>query len=131
MRAPEKRRRRVRRRAAEDVERRGLALASGGDPVFDADVLAAEAVGIIRDIACGVNAGRAGAEKLVDDDAVIDREAADLRQLRIRTDADAGDDEVGQQRLAGRETDAIAFERRDGGAEAQAHAVLLVEAENE
>ena len=59
VRAPEKRRRGVRRLDADDVAaRRSGPGGSGGDPVLDADSVAAETIGIVGDVAGGVDAGR-------------------------------------------------------------------------
>ena len=51
--------------AAEHVQRRGLALALGHDPVFDADALAAMRIGPARDVAGGEDFRRAGLEIVV------------------------------------------------------------------
>jgi hypothetical protein len=53
------------------VPTRGLALPLGDHPVLDAQPLAAVLVGPAGDVACRENAGRAGFEIFIDDDAAI------------------------------------------------------------
>ncbi len=129
--APEERGHGVRGSHAEDVAGGGLALTARGNPVLDADAVAAEAVGIVGDVAGGEDARDAAPEKLVDDDAVVDGQPAGLGKLDIRADADARHDEVGGDRFTGGENDAVALEGRDRGAEAEMDAVLLVETADE
>src|SRR6185295_19334488 len=86
--------------AAQDVARRRLALALGDDPVLDADALAAVRIGPARDVAGGVEAGRAGLEVFVDREALVGGEAGRLGQRQRRAHADADDDEVGGERRA-------------------------------
>src|SRR5665213_3784452 len=57
---------------AEDVVRRGLALALGDDPMFDSNPLTGQPIGPARDVAGGEDAWNAALEVLIDDDAAID-----------------------------------------------------------
>src|SRR5262249_45391406 len=88
--APEERRRREARVAAEHVLGGGLALALRHRPVLDANALAVEA-GIAGDVAGGVDAGDAGLHPIVDEHAevVLDVAARGLRELDAGPDADA------------------------------------------
>ena len=67
-------------------------------------LLAGRRVGIARDVAGREDAGGAGAQAIVDDDAAIDVQAGRLRQLERRPDADAEHDQVGGQRARRRPT---------------------------
>src|SRR3569833_4441217 len=82
--APEERHGAEGRALAEHVERRGLALPFGDDPVLDADALAGIGVRPARDVAGGIDVGRAGHEALVHADAFVDREARLLGKSEAR-----------------------------------------------
>ena len=60
--------------------------------------LAGMRVGPARDVAGGVDAGRARLQKGIDDHAAVDREARLLGQRQARPHADADDDEIGVER---------------------------------
>ena len=69
--------------------------------VLDAEALAEHGAREVRDVAGGEDVvAAADAAVLVDDDAVVDREARRLRELDVRHDAEAGDDRVGLERAA-------------------------------
>src|SRR3974377_184509 len=72
--APEKRHGAVRRLLANHVERRGLTLALGDDPVLDADALTHIGIGPARNVAGGVDVRRAGLKILVPACRGVDRE---------------------------------------------------------
>jgi len=48
----------------------------------------------VRDITCGVDAGVVGAQRCVDDDAVVDRQAGSVCQFRVRQSADGDEDHL-------------------------------------
>src|SRR6185437_1506161 len=66
--------------------------------------------GPARHVARGEDAGHAGLELLVDDDAAIDRETGLLRKFEARPDADADDDEIGGERRAIVECDLLGID---------------------
>ena len=67
----------------------------------------------------------------VDDDAAIEREAGLLGERQARPHADADDDEIGLERAAALQRDALAVDRRDGVLEMEDDAVLLVQRAHE
>ena len=71
------------------------ALVVGVRPVLDPAPAPEERVEEVGHVAGGVDAGRARLEALVDDDAVVDSEAAAGEKVRVRDDADADDGHVG------------------------------------
>ena len=81
------------------VARRGLPLALGHHPVFDADALAGEPIRPARDVAGREDARGARFQVLVHRDAAIDGEACLFRQRNRRPHADADDDEIGRKFL--------------------------------
>jgi hypothetical protein len=85
---------------AEDVARRGLALALGDDPMFDAYSLTGQPVRPARDVASSEDAGNAALEVLVDDNAAIDREPCLFRQRDRWPYADPDDDKVSRKALS-------------------------------
>src|SRR5690606_2134541 len=111
----------------EDVARRGLALPLRDGPVLDADALTGARVRPARDVAGGVDAGRAGLEKRVDEDAVVDLEAGGLRQRGPGPHADADHDQVRGQRLAIIEADVVGRDLRRDVAESERDAARLVQ----
>ena len=63
-------------------------------------LLAGRRVRIAGDVAGRVDAGRAGAQAIVDHDAAVDLQAGGARQLERRLDADAEHHQVGGQPFA-------------------------------
>ena len=64
-------------------------------PVLDPPVAPVERIVELGDVADRIDAGPRGLEPLVDDDAAPNLEAGGARELDVRLDADARDDEVG------------------------------------
>ena len=97
------------------VGRRWPSIALRGDrplmqrvgPVLDADPLAVEGVVGVGDVAGGEHAGRAGPQVLVDEDAVVDREAGLGGELGARLHADTDDHEVALEHAAVAGADAL------------------------
>src|SRR6185437_5802805 len=98
--APEERDRIESLAATEHVERGGLAMPLGDDPVLDADCRAAVRVGPAGDVAGRIDIGRAGLQEFVDGYTAVDRQAGSLRKLQPRPHADAHDDEIRLDRAA-------------------------------
>ena len=99
--------------------------------MFDADALAGVRVGPPRDVAGREDARRAGLEVLVHGDAAVDRQARLLGQADRRPHADAQDDEVGLERRAVAQRHGASVDARDGSAQMEDDAVLLVELPDE
>ena len=110
--APEERHGIERLAPPEDIERGGLALPLGDDPVFDADRSAAVRVRPARNIACCIDAWDARLEILIDDDPIIDCEPRVFGQPDVRAHADAGDDEIGGETFSRLQYHSVFFDRR-------------------
>ena len=97
-------------------------------PVLDADPLAVEGVVGVGDVAGGEDAGRAGLQVLVDEDAVVDGEPGLGGELGARLHADADDHEVALELASVAGADAldrrVALEGLDAGPEQHLHAVV-------
>ncbi len=110
----------------------GEALIEGVGPVLDAQMVAIVGVPGGGDVARGVHAGCAGAQLLVDDDAVVDLQAGCDGQLDAGGDPDAYDDEIGGVDVAVTQNDLLdsvgAEQLGDAGAQPQLHAVVGVQA---
>ena len=109
----------------------GLSLALRHHPMLDADILTRMRVGPARDIARRVDAGNAGLEISVDDNAAIELEACLLGKCQPRTHPDANHDQVRFERSAALERGVVTLDRRDGIAEMEDNAMLLVQPADE
>src|SRR3546814_12322216 len=96
MHAPEERHGIERLASAQHVACRGLPLALRDNPVLDADLLAGVRVGPACEIAGREDAGGAGFEIFVDDDATVRREPRLLEDAECRPDTDADDHPIGR-----------------------------------
>src|SRR5690348_12937501 len=128
---PEEWRRIERRLLPQHVRRRDLALPLGDRPMLDPRRLCGEWVGVRRDIAGRVNAGRAGFEEAVDEDAIADGQARRLRQLGARTDADADQNEAGVELLPVGYADLPPVKAQRRSAEVEPDTIFLVQAPEE
>src|SRR5215471_5107326 len=129
--APEERHRDELLAPSEHVERGGLALALGDDPVLDADALAAVWIRPARDVARREDSGRAGFQISVHDHATVELEAGLFGKFGPRAHADAGDYKVGLKRAAALQRHPIAVDGADGVLQVEDHAVLLVQGAHE
>jgi hypothetical protein len=86
---------------AEHVARGSGALLDGVLPMLDTDVATEEGLIVIRDVSCGIDTNHVRLTVFVDDYAVIDPDAAICQRVDRRLDADAGDDEIALEALAG------------------------------
>ncbi len=85
---------------AQDRRRGGRRLVERGGPVLDPDPAAEHRVVVVGDVADRVDVGVAGAQRPVDEDAVVDVEPGRLGELGAGPDADAEHDRVGGELLA-------------------------------
>src|SRR5215472_10086523 len=128
--APEEGRRGEALPASQHVSRRGLSLTLGHDPMLNAQSLAGDGIGPARHVARGKDAGDAGFEVLVDENAAVDLEPRALCQGKARPHADADNDEIGIDRAAVIENDPLRLDRLDAVAEMEANAMRLVQVAN-
>src|SRR5258708_2948988 len=98
--APEERHGRELLSISEDVERRGLTLPLGDDPMFDASFCARVRIGPPRDIARRKDSRCAGLEVVINYDAAVECEARVLGESNTRAHADASNHDVGIERAA-------------------------------
>jgi hypothetical protein len=111
---------------AQHIARDHLSLALGHNPVLDAKPGIGVRIGPSRHVAGGEYSGDTCLEKLVHGDAVIDYDASGLRQLQIRSDADAGDDQIRFDARPIIENDGFCVDGLDSASEVKRHALLLV-----
>ena len=104
-----------------------MSLAFRHDPMFDANGLAAQAIGPARDVAGGEDAWRARFEIGVDDDAAIDPEARRLGELDARAHAHPRDDEIGLEDASARKFHLSTFNARSPCSEMEDDAMLLMQ----
>ncbi len=113
------------------VERGGLALALGDDPMLDANTLLAMGVGPARDVASRKDPGHAGFEVGVHDHPAVERKAGCFRKRRAWTHPDAGDDEIGIEHAAALQGHPLAVDGARRVLEAEDHALLPMERAHE
>src|SRR5438876_3011976 len=129
--APEERHGREGLAVSQHVERGGLALALGHDPMLDANIGAAVRVGPAGDIAGREDTGRAGFEIRIDDDPAIELEARRFGETGPRAYPDARDDQVRLDHAARFQPDQLALDRARGVLEMEDHPMLPVERAHE
>jgi hypothetical protein len=88
-------------------------------------------VGPPRHVARRVDPRHAGLEKFIDEDAAVRRDPGPVGEVRLRTHADSGDDEIRIQPLAALERDIRATDLGRGLAEPEDDAMLLVKRPDE
>jgi len=69
--------------------------------MLDADVATEEGLIVIRNVSCGIYSTNVRLTVFVDDHPVIDSDAAICQQVDLGLDADAGDDKIALETLAG------------------------------
>src|SRR5262249_28271195 len=85
--APEERHRGELLRASEHIERGGLALALGDDPMLHPNIIAAVGIRPTDDVARGKDPRRGGFKVLVDHNAAVEPETRPVSKLGSRADA--------------------------------------------
>jgi hypothetical protein len=116
---------------AQHIARDHLSLALGDNPVLDAKPGIGVRIGPSCHVAGGEYSGDTCLEKLVHGNAVIDYDASGLRQLQIRPDADAGDDQIRVDARPIVENDGVCINGFDCASEVERYALLLVHALNQ
>src|SRR5438105_166425 len=112
----------------EHVARDDLTLTLGNDPVLDAEAHIGIRIGPTGDIAGAENPANVRLEKLINRETVVDRKASFLSEFKVRSDADAGDNEVCVQARTVIEYDALLVNALDRLPEVELDALLLVHA---